>query len=30
MRSYAARAGYSEVDIAPIEHDQFRFFVLRG
>ncbi len=29
MRSYAARAGYAEVDVAPIEHDQFRFFVLR-
>jgi SAM-dependent methyltransferase len=29
MREYAARAGYAEVEIAPIEHDVFRFFVLR-
>ena len=29
MREYAARAGYTEVDDAPIEHEQFRFFVLR-
>ena len=28
MRSYAARAGYSAVEVAPIEHDLFRFFVL--
>ena len=28
MRSYAARAGYSGVEVAPIEHDLFRFFVL--
>ena len=29
MREYAARAGYSEVEVAPVEHDMFRFFVLR-
>ena len=28
MRSYAARAGYSAVEVAPIEHDLFRFYVL--
>jgi hypothetical protein len=28
MRSYAARAGYAEVEVAPVEHDMFRFFVL--
>ncbi len=29
MRRYAAEAGYSGVSIAPIEHEMFRFFVLR-
>lgn len=28
MRSYAARAGYADVQVAPVEHDFFRFFVL--
>ncbi len=28
MRSYAARAGYADVEVAPVEHDMFRFFVL--
>ncbi len=29
MRTYAERAGFSHVEVAPIEHDVFRFFVLR-
>jgi hypothetical protein len=29
MRSYAARAGYADAEVAPVEHDMFRFFVLR-
>jgi hypothetical protein len=28
MRAYAERAGYARADVAPIEHDVFRFFVL--
>ena len=28
MRAYAGRAGYVRTDVAPIEHDVFRFFVL--
>ena len=28
MREYAARAGFSHVEVAPIEHDVFRFYVL--
>jgi SAM-dependent methyltransferase len=28
MRDYAARAGYAETGVAPIEHDLFRFYVL--
>ncbi len=28
VRHYAAHAGYATVDIAPIEHDLFRFYVL--
>ncbi len=29
LREYAARAGFSHVDVAAIEHDVFRFYVLR-
>jgi SAM-dependent methyltransferase len=29
LRAYAARAGYASVDVAPITHDLFRFYVLR-
>jgi hypothetical protein len=29
MQAYAQRAGYRWVEVAPIEHDVFRFFVLR-
>ncbi len=29
MREYAARAGFSSVEVAPITHDLFRFFVVR-
>jgi ubiquinone/menaquinone biosynthesis C-methylase UbiE len=28
MRDYAARAGFGQVEVAPIEHDLFRFYVL--
>jgi SAM-dependent methyltransferase len=28
MREYAARAGYAATEVAPIEHDMLRFFVL--
>ncbi len=28
MRRYAAEAGFAEVEVAPIEHDMFRFYVL--
>jgi SAM-dependent methyltransferase len=28
LREYAARAGYAGVEVAPIEHDLFRFYVL--
>jgi hypothetical protein len=28
MRRYAADAGYAGVEVAPIEHDLFRFYVL--
>lgn len=30
LREYAARAGFSDVDILPIEHDIFRFYRLHG
>ncbi|WP_027862965.1 class I SAM-dependent methyltransferase [Marmoricola sp. URHB0036] len=29
MRRYAEQAGYAAVEVAPIEHDVFRFYVLR-
>lgn len=29
LRRYAAEAGFSSVDIAPIEHDFWRFYILR-
>ena len=29
MREYSARAGYSSVEVAPVTHDLFRFFVVR-
>lgn len=29
LREYAARAGFDSVEIAPIEHDMFRFYVIR-
>jgi len=29
LREYAARAGFGSVEVAPIEHDMFRFYVLR-
>lgn len=29
LRRYAADAGYERVEIAPIEHDLFRFYALR-
>ena len=28
MRHYATEAGYAQVEVAPIEHDVFRFYVL--
>jgi hypothetical protein len=28
MRRYAEEAGFSEVQVPPIEHDMFRFYVL--
>ena len=28
MRRYAEQAGYTAVEVAPIEHDVFRFYVL--
>jgi hypothetical protein len=28
MRRYAADAGYAKVEVVPIEHDLFRFYVL--
>jgi 2-polyprenyl-3-methyl-5-hydroxy-6-metoxy-1,4-benzoquinol methylase len=29
LRAYAAEAGFTSVEVAPIEHDVFRFYVLR-
>ncbi|HET6167201.1 MAG TPA: class I SAM-dependent methyltransferase [Marmoricola sp.] len=29
LREYAARAGFASVEVSPIEHDMFRFYVLR-
>jgi len=29
LREYATRAGFASIDVAPIEHDVFRFYLLR-
>ncbi len=30
LRAYAARAGFADIDVLPIEHEMFRFYRLQG